>query len=797
MGCAPSIHVSQTSGVVLCSDNEDSTVSSNNHQVASAAVLLVFAKQDAQSECFRRAADRCRCSTILVRSPEAALESYLAQQHDLVIIDNRSRTLDAEALCRSLRATKANEHAVYMAVTKKLSSDKEELSVIPFINAGFSRRFSENTNVSICQNELLLLEHGEVRLQRQLSAAMAFHAAAENCMEAIEITSDEHEIQYVNPAHERLFGYSNDESMGRNSREIGRTEASKTDSSDCMNGQLRKGKSWEGTCHMKKKSGENFSFRCHTTPVGGLPGFHSHLSLCVSLSVLLSFKIVLLQKYSKIFLSVSRLSQVHLCMNRFCSLPPCFSPKTLKNPKLASFARIHSMMIEAPITKVINIINAAQENSPNTVVQALDRVLDILRSSELYSPHLKMKEDPVTNDLVGGLMTTHSRRYSALNDATLSKNSAAATTGPVAPPSTPSTQLAHVSPELQQLLETEPNWDFDIGKLEKLTSGRPLVYLGLKTFQRFDVLDFLQVGEKQMAAWLQVMEVNYHSANSYHNSTHAADVMHATAYFLSQDRCKSLFEPMDVVAALLAAVIHDLDHPGKTNSYLVNAGSELAILYNDIAVLESHHASMAFHLSQDKNVNIFSNLSREDFRSFRQQVIDMVLATEMTKHFEHLNKFIGSINQVSAKDEEMSQMNRMLVKRMLIKCADVSNPARPLPLCKMWAERIANEYCDQTEEEKKLGLPVVMPVFDRRTCNVPKTQIGFIDFFINDMFDAWDAFCDVPLLIQFIKDNYTYWKDQEQQLAAAAAANQIEVNLSRSSNTLCCVSVRHPSPTPQ
>lgn len=45
----------------------------------------------------------------------------------------------------------------------------------------------------------------------------------------------------------------------------------------------------------------------------------------------------------------------------------------------------------------------------------------------------------------------------------------------------------------------------------------------------------------------------------------------------------------------------------------------------------------------------------------------------------------------------------------------------------------------QTEEEKKLGLPVVMPVFDRRTCNVPKTQIGFIDFFINDMFDAWDG----------------------------------------------------------
>ncbi len=74
-----------------------------------------------------------------------------------------------------------------------------------------------------------------------------------------------------------------------------------------------------------------------------------------------------------------------------------------------SVARIHSMTIEAPITKVINIINAAQENSPITVVQALDRVLEILRSSELYNPQLTSQqvkeEDQMTTDLVGGLMT--------------------------------------------------------------------------------------------------------------------------------------------------------------------------------------------------------------------------------------------------------------------------------------------------------------------------------------------------------------------------------------------------------
>lgn len=45
----------------------------------------------------------------------------------------------------------------------------------------------------------------------------------------------------------------------------------------------------------------------------------------------------------------------------------------------------------------------------------------------------------------------------------------------------------------------------------------------------------------------------------------------------------------------------------------------------------------------------------------------------------------------------------------------------------------------QTDEEKQQGLPVVMPVFDRNTCSIPKSQISFIDYFITDMFDAWDG----------------------------------------------------------
>lgn len=83
--------------------------------------------------------------------------------------------------------------------------------------------------------------------------------------------------------------------------------------------------------------------------------------------------------------------------------------------------------------------------------------------------------------------------------------------------------------------------------------------------------------------------------------------------------------------------------------------------------------------------------------------------------------------------------NQILIRRMLIKCADVSNPARPLPYCMEWARRIAEEYFTQTDEEKRKNLPIVMPMFDRATCSIPKSQIGFIEFIIQDMMHAWDS----------------------------------------------------------
>lgn len=56
-----------------------------------------------------------------------------------------------------------------------------------------------------------------------------------------------------------------------------------------------------------------------------------------------------------------------------------------------------------------------------------------------------------------------------------------------------------------------------------------------------------------------------------------------------------------------------------------------------------------------------------------------------------------------------------------------------------------------------------MPMFDRTTCSIPKSQIGFIDIIINDMMEAWDSFIEFPEMLYYLRTNLQFWKEKEEQ----------------------------------
>lgn len=176
----------------------------------------------------------------------------------------------------------------------------------------------------------------------------------------------------------------------------------------------------------------------------------------------------------------------------------------------------------------------------------------------------------------------------------------------LANPSTPTVtqpSLTNVPANVQALLDHELSWNFNVIELERITNKRcvkrdamsgeknnasflnlffrPLTWLGLSLLNRFNVCTVLQCSETTVRNWLSVIESNYHE-NPYHNSTHAADVMQATAYFLMSKRINAALDPMDQIISLIAAIIHDVDHPGRNSAFLCNSSHQLAILYNDM-----------------------------------------------------------------------------------------------------------------------------------------------------------------------------------------------------------------------
>ena len=68
---------------------------------------------------------------------------------------------------------------------------------------------------------------------------------------------------------------------------------------------------------------------------------------------------------------------------------------------------------------------------------------------------------------------------------------------------------------------------------------------------------------------------------------------------------QSYFEPLEILALIVSAISHDLDHDGYNNSFQVNAGTHLAMIYNDYSPLEMYHCAVAFHILGKKNCNTF------------------------------------------------------------------------------------------------------------------------------------------------------------------------------------------------
>ncbi|XP_063621182.1 3',5'-cyclic-AMP phosphodiesterase, isoforms N/G isoform X5 [Cydia splendana] len=317
--------------------------------------------------------------------------------------------------------------------------------------------------------------------------------------------------------------------------------------------------------------------------------------------------------------------------------------------------------------------------------------------------------------------------------------------------------------ELGRCLSELDRWGVDIFRIGDLSCGRPLTAVAYAAFNARELLTTLQIPARTFLAFAVTLEEHYIRDNPFHNSLHAADVTQSTNVLLNTPALDAVFTPIEVCAALFAACVHDVDHPGLTNQFLVNSSSELALMYNDESVLENHHLAVAFKLLQNEGCDIFVNLHKKQRQTLRKMVIDMVLSTDMSKHMSLLAdlKTMVETKKVAGSGVLLldNYTDRIQVLENLVHCADLSNPTKPLPLYKRWVALLMEEFFQQGDREREHGMDI-SPMCDRHNSTIEKSQVGFIDYIVHPLWETWADLVhpDAQDILDTLEENRDYYQ---------------------------------------
>ncbi|CAL4145507.1 unnamed protein product, partial [Meganyctiphanes norvegica] len=291
-----------------------------------------------------------------------------------------------------------------------------------------------------------------------------------------------------------------------------------------------------------------------------------------------------------------------------------------------------------------------------------------------------------------------------------------------------SATFLQLPPDVTRLLKKVDEWHFDVWQLQTTSNNTPLRCLAYELLNRYGLLHKFKVPPAALEAFLTQVEAGYCKyKNPYHNNVHAADVMQTIHYMLSQTGLMNWLTDVEILATLIAALIHDYEHTGTTNNFHVMSGSETALLYNDRAVLENHHVCAAFRLLRGEENNVLVNLSREEYREFRSLVIEMVLATDMSSHFQQIKAMKTMLSLSDSRQAE--GLDKAKALSLVLHCCDISHPAKRWDLHEHWTGQLLEEFFRQGDKERDLGLPY-SPLCDRNNTLVAESQIGFIDFIV-------------------------------------------------------------------
>ncbi|NXY41092.1 PDE4B phosphodiesterase, partial [Ceuthmochares aereus] len=433
----------------------------------------------------------------------------------------------------------------------------------------------------------------------------------------------------------------------------------------------------------------------------------------------------------------------------------CFSaplPLGQSRAYRASSGLLFKRMLNRELTHLSEMSRSGNQVSEYISNTFLDKQNDVEIPSPTQKDREKKKKQQLMTQISGVKKLMHS---SSLNNTSISRFGVK------------TEKEDHLAKELEDLNK----WGLNIFNVARYSHNRPLTCIMYAIFQERDLLKTFKISSDTFVTYMMTLEDHYHSDVAYHNSLHAADVAQSTHVLLSTPALDAVFTDLEILAAIFAAAIHDVDHPGVSNQFLINTNSELALMYNDESVLENHHLAVGFKLLQEEHCDIFQNLTKKQRQTLRKMVIDMVLATDMSKHMSLLAdlKTMVETKKVTSSGVLLldNYTDRIQVLRNMVHCADLSNPTKSLELYRQWTDRIMEEFFQQGDKERERGMEI-SPMCDKHTASVEKSQhacfclsqVGFIDYIVHPLWETWADLVqpDAQDILDTLEDNRNWYQ---------------------------------------
>ncbi len=299
------------------------------------------------------------------------------------------------------------------------------------------------------------------------------------------------------------------------------------------------------------------------------------------------------------------------------------------------------------------------------------------------------------------------------------------------------------------------DWNFDSFAVDKAKPKGALIYVihGIIHYNRSQIPLKMQ---EHMVSLFEIVAPRYNVSWTrpvyFHTSIHAADVCQAMHWLLQgppqlMTKLVSVIPSFPLVfsACIIAAVLHDYDHPGLNANFLIQTHNALALTYNnDPSLLEMHHVAKSFQLLESSGL-LLDLFSPDEERLFRKILVELIMSTSMVKHEERLLKPL------------QPETDYLHCLQVALHCADISNAGRPKLICRKWLHCLMEELWAQGDTEKELGISTG-PLLERSNPHLSSLQLSFSRNICRPLFLYMHTLCpQISAWVECLDENETQY----------------------------------------